>query len=265
MWQPSRSDTKPAERPTIPVSTSSTQAPQTAAPTAAATLDPATKLRVLYQKAVERCAGINTYVARLKRKEQVGGTDRPEEVMVFKFRKQPFSVYLKFLGPVAAGREVIYVQGQHEGKIHTLAAAGDSIFVAAGQRIALSSDSMLVRSKSRHPITDAGIGNLVERFGRVLNAGGQLGTLRYIGPLKRSEYATPLEEVVQEIPTRSESALPRGGRRYWLFEPGLVLPVLVITQDHTGHMVEYYCYDQIQLGVPLDDDDFNPDKLWGRR
>jgi hypothetical protein len=26
--------------------------------------------------------------------------------------------------------------------------------------------------------------------------------------------------------------------------------------------VEYYCYDRIQPGLHLDDNDFDPDKLW---
>ena len=272
-WQPVKAETQPAERPAGMVST--TSAPAAAAAPAAATSatppsnDPATKLRALYDRAAQARTGLSQYVARLRRREQIGGKDRPEEVMMLKFRQQPFSVYFKFVGPVARGREVIYVQGQHSGQIHTLAAAGDSIFVSAGQRIALAPDSFLVRSASRHPITEAGIGNLVDQFGRILGAvergGSQLGSLKYLGPYKRSEYPTALETVEQQVPARCESTMPRGGRRYWFFEPTLGLPVLIVTLDHTGHEVEYYCYDQLQTQVGLTDDDFNPDKLWGRR
>jgi hypothetical protein len=36
-----------------------------------------------------------------------------------------------------------------------------------------------------------------------------------------------------------------------------------MTFDATGREVDYYCFDRFQFDVRLDDDDFNPDKLWG--
>ena len=56
--------------------------------------------------------------------------------------------------------------------------------------------------------------------------------------------------------------LPRGGKRLTLFEPTTKFPTLIITQDETAHEVEYYCFDRLQYPVRLDDDDFDPDKLW---
>ena len=46
------------------------------------------------------------------------------------------------------------------------------------------------------------------------------------------------------------------------FDPNHRLPVLVLTYDEQAHEVEYYCYDRIQFPVKLDDEDFNPEKLW---
>ena len=59
----------------------------------------------------------------MRRREQINGKDKPEEVMLFKFRKQPRSVYFKWIGPAGNGREAIWVDGQHESKLHTLLAA----------------------------------------------------------------------------------------------------------------------------------------------
>ena len=69
---------------------------------------------------------MDSYIARLVRHEVVGGSDKPKEVLTFKFRKEPWSVYFKWLSKESAGREAIYVKGQHDNKIHTLLAAGDS-------------------------------------------------------------------------------------------------------------------------------------------
>jgi hypothetical protein len=248
------------------------QADQGAPQSPAVAVEPAVKLQMLHRDAARCYAGINFYVVRLRRREQVGGKDKPEEVMLLKFRKEPWSVYFKFLGPVGRGREVVYVKGQYENKIHTLTAAGDIPLVPAGRHIALAPDNAMVRSASRYPITDAGIGNLIDRFGQLLeferrNArqGGADSLVKYLGTYQRPEFANRLDTVVQMVPPRYESALPRGGRRFWFFEPALHLPVLVITQDERNHEVEYYCYEDLQIGAAVSPADFDPEQMGRHR
>jgi hypothetical protein len=237
--------------------------PTLAAPVAA------NPLRALQRNAAERYATIDSYIARLKRREQLNGKDQPEEIVLFKFRKEPWSVHFKWIGPEGAGREVIYVKGQYEGKIHTLLAAGDMPFAPAGKRMALSPDSVLIKSASRHPITDAGIGHILEHYTDVLEANERadrrLGVLTYLGPQRRNEYPVALEAAELTIPGNVDPALPSGGRRLFFFDSACKLPVLLITYDHRNREAEYYCYDQLMFPVKLDNDDFNPDKLWGDR
>src|SRR5713226_1640463 len=232
----------------------------------AAAPDSSAKLRELYNQAALRFATIDSYVARLRRREQVKGKDQAEELILFKFRKQPWSVYFKWLGPTGNGREVIYVKGPHGDMIHTLLAAGDMPLAPAGKRMALAPDNIFVRSASRHAITEAGIGVMIEKFGQALaspeRGEKRFGTLAYVGPAKRPEYETPLEAVEHRLLPGLEPQLPRGGRRWVFFDPASHLPVLLITQDDKGHEVEYYCYDRLQYPVRLDDLDFDPDRLW---
>jgi len=223
------------------------------------------KVTELYRQAAERYASMDSYIARMRRREQVNGKDNPEEVLLFKFRKQPCSVYLKWLGAQSKGREVVYVKGRYEDKIHTYLADGDMPFAPAGKIIALPPDSIFVRSSSRHTITDAGIGSILDKFGKLAAQAQRGGNLKYLGLQLRPEYDTPLESVEQSIAPGQETLLPRGGRRQWYFDPASKLPVLVITWDATGHEVEYYCYDRLEYPVRLDDDDFNPAKLGTRR
>lgn len=235
--------------------------PAAAAEPAPPPADPKALLSALYQQAAERYAPMDSYIARLRRREQVNGRDKPEETLLLKFRRQPFSVYFKWLGNEGAGREVVYVAGRYGGQIHTLLAAGDMPLVPAGRRMALAPDNVFVRAASRHAITDTGLGHLIERFGALVGGPGGT-TLRYAGRQKRPEFAHPVDVVEQLIPPNAEGQLPQGGRRLWAFDPIGHLPCLVVTSDHTGHEVEYYCYDWVQFPVHLDDDDFNPDKLW---
>jgi hypothetical protein len=246
------------------------QAPPQASPVvqAKAEVRAASSPRALYENAVKRYQMMDSYTMRLRRREVVNGKQRPEELMLCKFRQEPFSVYFKWLGPEAKGREAVYVKGRPGNEIHTLTAAGDVPLMPGGQRFSISADSVMVKSKSRYPITEAGLGNSIRKFGAIALAvekgDSRLGTLKLLGPVKRPEFEELLEGVEQAVPQNSDPLLPSGGRRWWFFDP-MGLPALIITHDETGREVEYYCHDRIQAPVRLDDDDFNPDKLWRKK
>jgi hypothetical protein len=186
--------------------------------------------------------------------------------MLFKFRKEPWSVYFKWLGEAGKGREVLYVKGRNGDKIHSVLAAGDAPFMPAGRRMSVSPDSILVRSASRHPINEAGLGASITRLEVLLAAlekGDRTrGTLTAVGAKQRGDYLSKLQLVEHVIPGGLEPGLPNGGRRLYGFDPDSHLPVLVIATDDRGQEVEYYRYDRLQAPVRLHDDDFDPEKLW---
>jgi Protein of unknown function (DUF1571) len=224
------------------------------------------RIAQLARVAVERYQTIDSYIARFRRRELVNGKPKPEELTLIKFRKEPWSVYFKWLGTEGHGREVVFVNGKYENKLHTLLAAGDNMLLPAGSRFSLAPDSLLVRNASRHTIQEAGIGTLIDQFSHIVaaNARGdtRLGTLRYLGPIKRPELDQPCEAVEQTIPAGSEPGLAKGGHRLWVFDSASGLPVLVTARDDTNKEVEFYCYDRIEYPVHLVDDDFNPDLIW---
>jgi hypothetical protein len=231
-------------------------------------LDPqalAKTLRGLHQRAAQRVAKMDSYIYRMKRREVVNGAKRPEELVLVKIRREPYSVYLKWLA-VNKGREVVYVQGKYDNTMQVRTAAGDIPFVPAGKHMSFHCDSALVKSNSRHAITETGLGTVVERFGRLVTAleknDPSEGKAKYLGKVKRPEFEQPVEAVHHEIPPDLESLLPKGGERWYFFDATSGLPVLVITHDASGE-VEYYCNDHIQWPVRLDEDDFHPD--WMRK
>jgi hypothetical protein len=270
-----RQTPRPVSPPALVIPAEHTTAPGTASPPATSATPPQTTpsqtpphtARQLLQQATARCAALDSYIARLTRREFHKDKAQPEEIMLFKFRRNPWSVHFKWLGETARGREVIYVKGQYDNKIHTKLAAGDAPLMPAGARIAVAPDSFLARSASRHPITDAGICHCVESLTALLDrqesGDKREGTLVAVAPQKLPEYPKPVETLERIIPPNVEPELPRGGRRLICFDPDWQLPLLVITYDDKGREVEYYRYDRLQTPVNLDDDDFNPDKLWG--
>jgi hypothetical protein len=225
-------------------------------------------LREVYERAARQYAAMDSYMMRLRRREVVNGQNRPEELMLAKFRREPWSVYFKWIGEEAKGREVVFVKGRYKNHIHTHTAAGDIPLLPAGQRFEVAPESMLVRSKTRYAITDAGLESIIRRYGKIVEqvekGDGRHGSLRYLGKLKRPEFENWVEGVLQTVPPQFDPLLAKGGQRWWFFDTTNHLPVLLIAQDETGREVEYYCHDHIQFPVRLDDDDFNPDKLWKR-
>ncbi|HTU23658.1 MAG TPA: DUF1571 domain-containing protein [Gemmataceae bacterium] len=222
--------------------------------------------RQLLEQAAARCATLDSYIVRLTRRENRKGTLGPEEIIAFSFRKKPFSIHFKWLGKTAEGREVVYVKDRFGNKIHTKVAQGDSLLLPAGARLSLSPDNPLVRSASRHPITDAGVCHCVQALTALLDAqergDRRKGTLTAIAPQRRPEYPQPVETLEYLIAPGVEPELPRGGRRLIYFDPENHLPMLVVTYDDKSNEVEYYRYDRLIAPANLDDDDFNPDKLW---
>jgi hypothetical protein len=236
--------------------------PPPSAPTTAVTA------RQLYQTARERFQHVDSYIVRLIRREVVKGEMNPEEVILFKFRADPWSVYLKWLGKEGQGREVVYVRGRYEGKIHSLLAAGDIPFMPAGKKMSLAPDSFLVKSATRHPITQAGIAATIDKVGEFLAAvergDRRAGTMVVIGPVQRPEFERPAYAIEHTLTPNFDPAMPGGGKRVYYFDPATGLPTLITARDERGQEVEYYRYDRLQPGVKLDDSDFDPDALWGK-
>ena len=238
---------------------------QPPAPTPTPNPNDADPLSRILRDAENACAQNESYICRLRRREHQPGKQKPEEVMLFKFRAHPFSVHFKWLGEEGRGREVVYVGGQSGNLLHILTAAGDIPLTPAGRRLDLPADSLLVRAASKYPITEAGLCRTVARFHRLLDDSrrGVPGlTCKYLGPMSRPELPGTLEMVELTLPPNREPEAPRGGRRLLGFDPLTKWPVFSTTFDPEGREIDFYCFDRFQLNVNLDNDDFDADKMW---
>src|SRR5262249_14164157 len=86
---------------------------------------------------------------------------QPENLISMKVRTQPFSVYLRWLAPQAqVGQEACYVAGRNGGmmRVHSTGLLGAAGFVSLDPR------DPRARQGRRHSSTEAGIGNLIERY-----------------------------------------------------------------------------------------------------
>jgi hypothetical protein len=253
-----------ATNPVDPMVQQAAFVPDRPTPNPAITQDP---MRLLYVRAAERIAKMDSYIYRMRRREVVNGQKMPEEVLRVELRREPFSVRLKWLGQEGKGREAVYVKGRYGDKMQLSLAAGDAFFLSpAGMRWSIAPDDSMARAKSRYPITETGLGSLIDRFGQIVKSIEQgdtrVGAMKYLGPVKREEFEAQVDAVHQVVPAKSDPNLPSGGQRWWYFDRTSGLPVLIVTKDASDQVVEYYCHDHIQWPVQLDDADFNPDRLW---
>lgn len=105
---------------------------------------------------LEKVEALPGYEATFWKKEVVGSSTVSHK-MKLKIRHKPFSVYLYFMDP-HEGREVIYVEGQNNGK---LIAHEAGLFSIAGAMELDPTSSMAMR-ENRYPITNAGIANTLK-------------------------------------------------------------------------------------------------------
>ena len=113
-------------------------------------------------------AQVNDYTCILVRRERVRDRLQPEEVMLMKVRREPSSVYLRWVAPQAlAKQEACYVAGRNEGKMRV---RGAGLFGAIGF-VSLEINDPRGRERSTHTITEAGVGPLIEGLRHEWEAG----------------------------------------------------------------------------------------------
>jgi hypothetical protein len=259
-----RNETPPAP------ATPATPAPKPAAVPEPPELDASQSIRKLLDAAGRRYADVPSFEAHLTKREVVNGKPLPQDEITYRFRKAPLSVFMKVLSPEGQGREVMYVQGQFDGKIHLITGKGDNRLVGVGFKTSMNPDDKQATAKSRYRIYEAGFGRTLAGLAKALApADGSRPAVKSLGLVQRPELPYALEGVEMPIPSGEDPTLPRGGVRRAYFDtkpdsPGYLLPILVVTTDAAGKEVEYYHFSQMKVPGGWTDADWNPATL-GKR
>ncbi len=230
--------------------------------TTAHPLDPA--LEFAHRGLEQMTANIHDYSAVLVKRESMNGRVGDQEYMKIKVRnphatngmKQPFSVYMKFLKPIA-GREVIYVEGKNDSKMLVYEPG-----LATGLLThKLAPDGMLAMKGNRHPIYEAGLENLVKKLVAVAERDKAAGDCE----VEFREGATINGRTCTMIQvTHPEKKAPFDFYQAQVFiDDEYQVPIRYAAYDWPTNgsdpqLLEEYTYLKIELNVGLTDKDFDP-------
>jgi hypothetical protein len=184
---------------------------------------------------------------------------QPENVISMTVRTQPFSVYMNWLRPnQLAGQEACYVTGRNNGmmRVHSTRLIGRAGFVS------IAPNDPRALQNSRHMITEAGIGNLIEKLAQRWQLENQLNRTQ----VQIAEY-----EYDKKRCTRVETIHPDTAGNQIIFYRTIVyfdqvtrLPIRIENYDwprspgdRNGMLVESYSYADLRLNVGVSEQVFN--------
>ena len=197
-------------------------------------------------------AGVESYTARFARQEVVASALRPREEALLKFQR-PEQIYLRWIEGPPRGRELLFVRGRHGDR----ALIHEPGLLTGLFTVLLAPDSPRVLSESRHPISDIGLGRLIDLI---------LGTARRAR--ERGELAVSDAGLVEQgggPRRRLELRVPRGAgptedvrRALITLDVASGLPVATVLSDDRGRTVAEYAYGDLRLNPSLSALDFDP-------
>lgn len=207
------------------------------------------------KSSLEKVEALPGYTATFYKREVVG-TATVSHKMRMKVRHKPFSVYLYFEKP-HDGREVLYVEGQNNGKL----IAHEAGLLSIAGSMELAPDDAIAMNENRYPITMAGIANMMKQLIRTWEAEAKYeGTeVRYFKEAKLGSMTCRVVESTHPKPFRqfnnhkvrlwvdSESGIPVRIQTFGFpRKPGDKPPVL-----------EDYTFMDLSTDVRLTDADFD--------
>jgi len=210
---------------------------------------------------------VRDYTCTFSKRERIKGRLTPLHVLTMKVRTHPRSIYLKFQQP-SAGREAIYVIGRDGGKVLAHYVGLNKLLAGT---LRLEPTGSRAMEDCRHPITDAGIGPLINtletRWSRQLDPAETIVRFREDQPVGLRR-CTLIETT---HPHRQPDLMFYRVRVF--IDRQLGLPIRFEAYDWPGSdpsasdLLEEYTYADLTLNVGLRDRDFdvsNADYAFGR-
>jgi hypothetical protein len=196
-------------------------------------------------------AQVRDYTAQLRSVERVGGRLEPARTITLKFAR-PFKVYMRWLDGDAEGREGLYAAGENDGKFLLADRGGLAKFFT----MRLDPRDPRILERTRHPVTDVGLGRLLELIGEPLRPAATSGTLR-VADLGAGQLDGRAVQRVEATLAKRDRPAQYGRRVELSFDAERHLLVRVVVHDWDDQLVEDYTYTKLVLNPGLGTTDFD--------
>jgi hypothetical protein len=184
---------------------------------------------------------------------------RDPEVIACKFRRQPFSVYMKWLDPAVKYGESTYVAGQEQNKVRFVPRHG--LFGLPPRITHVEVQTPVIWGEARYPITDFGLERMMARTFDSISRAGEDWTISYRGLTKLSDS----DRVAHYLRLEFSPSLYRTPIQELFIDVETDLPTCTRVLHRSGELEAAYVWAEVDPGAKLTDDDFLLDAERKRR
>ena len=195
---------------------------------------------------------VGSYTAVFHKQQRVAGKLLPEETILLKCRRAPFSLYMKWIRAPYEGSELLYVTGWNEDRIRAHR-GGILRFVTRN----LDPNHSALMTDNLRPVTSTGIGYLIEAVATNIRNAIRVGELTFSERGEETVYGRNTQ--VLEVVFPKERAKDYDGWRYVINrDVESKILVRIRAYDADDQLVENYGYENLHINAPLADADFDP-------
>ena len=198
-------------------------------------------------------ARVQDYTAHFVKRERIKDKLRDAEDIQLKFR-EPGQIYMRWMGPAVPGREILFVKGRDQDR----ALIHEPKLPSSLVTILTRPDSPLVLQESRYPITDVGLGQLINLLAththRALTR-GELTTREV--PAVDPSVAAKTEQRLELITPKTATGY-LANRAVVTIDLATRLPVAVELFGASDELLASYTYKDLIVNPGLTDRDFDP-------
>ncbi|MBE0537253.1 MAG: DUF1571 domain-containing protein [Phycisphaerae bacterium] len=191
---------------------------------------------------------VRDYTGTFLKQEKIDGKLTPNQKIAFKFRQQPFSVFMEWLENPVGADKILYVEGQNDGKM----LAHPTGLISWVKSVKIDPEGRQATKSSLYPVT---------RFGFRSNLVQTLEVYRDAAEKDHAQIAfTGPETVAGRQVLTFERTLPHGQyenpRLTVRLDLEYLLPTEIIATDQNGDLISHYTYTDLNFNTNLTDQDF---------
>ena len=195
-------------------------------------------------------AKVDNYTATFIKRELVNGELLPEETVSLKFKK-PFKVYMKWVKEPHKNREAMYVRGMYDNKV-----VGHEGGLISFVTLHMAPTGSTAMKGNRHPITDVGIGRLMEIVSTNVRRAVSAGELTLSSKGEEELYGRKVRRYDAELPREKDKGYYARRIRLWV-DAGLGLPIRIEVYGWNEELLESYGYRDLKINPGLTDAEFD--------